>query len=363
MANSSSHDKIKLFHIIANGLKTNPAYLLIFGIVVISFFFVSMGAAKNNSEILYFGLIYLAVSLAAAIVVIRSIVSKQPNGDCKTEGIPKGKDEEFTDKTKLTTQDIWKGKSKEFTKFWKGFLDKKTQELIYVIISGKGYGHEFQDGKPVENKRGHTVKVSFSEVKEFINLQGELNIINNNLKLIFGGNKYKSKKGELIEMRTPDYEKDKKLIIIGSTNANEVCKEIMTHRDLDLPYKFSIGKDEGEEYKIVKTETKEYPLSYNESKKLDNDYGIILRVRNPNAGSNIKILILGGNHGPGTQAAINFVTFPTSEMLKIIEKAGEDDFIAIFKARTNQIQGFGLEIIELSRLEGKNWNEQDLSRL
>ena len=47
-----------------------------------------------------------------------------------------------------------------------------------------------------------------------------------------------------------------------------------------------------------------------------------------------------------------------------IEKVGEADFMAIFEAKTcdSKRKCFDLKILRLSKLEGKNWNEQDIQR-
>ena len=273
-----------------------------------------------------------------------------------------------TDNPVTPTLDVWDGKTVQFIKFWEVFFGSKDQknEKVYVIISAKGFGQEFQEGKPVKGSSGHTVKVSFNEVKGFLKLQKELYPISDNLKFIYGGNRYKDEIGNTITMTTPHYKEDQKLIIIGSTHANEVCNKFMTHSKLDLPYEYTTIKDvSGKEHKSIRIKkTNEYYPSISNLEDFEKDYGIILRVKNPCTGSNKKILVLGGNHGPGTQSAISFVTYPTSEtdMQIIVNKAGDADFMAIFEANTSHSkrQGFDLKILKLSKLEGENWNEQNI---
>ena len=85
------------------------------------------------------------------------------------------------------------------------------------------------------------------------------------------------------------------------------------------------------------------------------DYGIILRATNPldRTGSR-KVLILGGNHGFGTESAIQFIT-DLANCSALSDAVGEHDFELLFDASVGRNRGLKLGILRLGLWEDGKW--------
>ncbi len=225
----------------------------------------------------------------------------------------------------------------DFAAFWKLLINKKNpEEFTYALLSAK-VGIEFEKGKPTQ-KTGHTVLVSFNEFLSMLNLHKELDPLRNKLKIAHGGVNVVDENGSRLII--PDFPRHANLIVIGSSHANVVCSEIMSSPKLyNPPFTFGII-EEGEETDkcIVSRDGRTFPshlrskakIKSSDPLKLDEDYGIILRVTNPfKGGDDNKVLILAGNHGLGTEAAIKFVA--NRDLIRFLRKhAEDDDFEALF---------------------------------
>jgi len=237
--------------------------------------------------------------------------------------------------------------------FWQILLGKHPKEYIYVVPSAK-QGFEWEKGKPIR-KPGHTALLSYNEVIAFFRLQNALPKIKERLILVHGDAEF------------PD---DKTLIIIGSSNANKVCKRILSSPEIpQLPFRFGTNK-KGKCINLYQNETGGWskkplesfpplPLTNNPNsttdKKIEKDFGIILRVTNPrDADHKNKVLIVGGNHGFGTESAVNFVV-DKNRVKFLTDTVQDQDFEALFQAAVNAQQGLGLGIRKLAVLKNGVW--------
>lgn len=250
------------------------------------------------------------------------------------------------------------GKTSEFWKIL--FGDYVLNEKIYVIFSAKDKGYDFIKGKPDRDQVGHTIKLSYNEVFAYINLQKELFPIRDNIEVIHGGVDYEIEiegRRERIVENPPPYEPNGKLIIIGSPHANIICDETLKKLKPKLPYRFEVNVDNEPHYKYIMAGKESYPDNYEESERLDKDYGIILRIGNPYQGvGNNKILVLGGNHGHGTQAAIQTLS-DHNRLNSIHETVGENDFEVLFEARTYGMREPNFFPRRISVLKKGRWHE------
>ncbi|MBN2440110.1 MAG: toll/interleukin-1 receptor domain-containing protein [Spirochaetales bacterium] len=232
----------------------------------------------------------------------------------------------------------------DFSAFWRFLINERNRsENTYVLLSAKP-SVEFEQGKPT-GKTGHTITVSYNEFSAMVNLEQELDLLRNKLKIIHGGVFMPGKNGSG-ELIIPDFPKYANLILIGSTHANIICNEIMgVLKESGLPFVYGvINEGEQSEKCIESRQGMKYPAQIQKSRhidsgdpmQLDEDYGIILRVTNPfPGGEKNKVLILGGNHGLGTEACIKFVT--NRDLIKFLrEKTEDNDFEALFKVDLRQ---------------------------
>lgn len=93
---------------------------------------------------------------------------------------------------------------------------------------------------------------------------------------------------------------------------------------------------------------------YRKNKK--EDYGIILRIANPFVSRReMKVLILAGNHGFGTESAIKFVSGP--ECIKLLpDTVKESDLAILFHTNIFGKETEELSIMRLSKWDGKTWD-------
>lgn len=257
----------------------------------------------------------------------------------------------------------------DFTSFWDFFLgNKKPKEKIYAVLSAK-IGIEYLNGKPT-GARGHTVLVSYDECMTALRLLKNLGQIRDKLEIVHGGVIIDPDKNDV---KKCIFQEEGTVIILGSPHANDFCKRIMLHSKMDLPYKFGVRerKNQDKEEKCVKEEkfiisevcgqvVRSYPDENTSSQypeapgKLDEDYGVLARFANPfdNKSEN-KVLILAGNHGLGTAAAIEYV-LTTKYIEELRGHVGDKDFEALFKANLKHNESPKLEFIEISILGRTN---------
>ena len=246
--------------------------------------------------------------------------------------------------------------------FWQTLLDGVSLDAnIYVVLSVK-YGSEWVQGKPTQIT-AHTPLLSYNEVAAFFRLQHLLPQIKNRLVLVHGGIEDSQEKG----INIPDFPEDETLIVIGSPHAHKLCQRIVTSPKISLlPFRFELN-EKGKcinVYQDEKGEWSAHPFesfpdstvgaSFQENMP-EEDYGIILRITNPmDASGQNKVLILGGNHGFGTESAINFVA--EKERVKSLHDiVQEDDFEALFQASVGRKKGLRLGLRRLAVLRKGIW--------
>jgi hypothetical protein len=246
--------------------------------------------------------------------------------------------------------------------FWQVFLAGLTEtEHVDVVLSAK-QGCDWEQGQPTL-KPGHTVLLTFNEVSAFFLLQNTLYTIKDKLRLVHGGVLDQIDK----TVHIPDFPEDEALVIIGSPHANRLCERIMLSSKIPrLPFRFEMN-ERGKCINVYQDEVGhwlEKPIiSFPSSQKdttassdiLEEDYGIILRMTNPfDASGKNKVLILAGNHGFGTESAINFVA-DNERVSSLHEKVQNCDFEALFVALVGKNRGLKLGLRRLSVLEGQEW--------
>ena len=277
----------------------------------------------------------------------------------------------------------------DFTAFWHTLFSKRDPEKnIYVLLSAKK-PMEYEILKLVK-KPGHTVLVSYNELEAFLKFQRELESSHEKIRVVHGG-VFVGESSEGIEndeipklplkwiekdcfvdqdckeFSIPEFPLNENLIILGSTHANLVCREIMSHPSLENPpFKFEmvemVEKD-NKKHKCIKTEAGFYPTRDNQesvkkiSDQVEEDYGILLRATNPfDKNEKNKVLILGGNHGFGTQAAMKFVA--NRGLIKFLRsKVYDSDFEAVFRAKVdkNYASELDLKILRIAKREDSKW--------
>ncbi len=243
----------------------------------------------------------------------------------------------------------------DFTAFWKCFLsEKKPEANVYVLLSSK-IGVDYAKGKAT-GKKGHTVLVSFNEFDAALRLQRELGDLRNNLRIVKGGVKIGSNEDDI---DISEFPKGENLILFGSTHANLTCEEIMNH--INPPYQFRSTKNkEADKYIFTKNgrfpkENEHIEIDDGDFSEITKDYGILLRITNPLDRENKnKVLILAGNHGYGTQAAINFISEP--KYIKVLRnEVGDKDFEALFVSTFMKKQLIDLQLLKISIFEYGKW--------
>ncbi len=251
--------------------------------------------------------------------------------------------------------------------FWQIFLNGiSSNENIYAVLSAK-QGFEWAEGKPAKES-GHTVLLSYNEVAAFFELEQELQQIKERLILVHGGIKDPRGGGIII----PEFRKDGTLIIIGSPNANKLCQRILSLGTLlGLPFRFGVN-EKGKcihVYQDEKGEWSEQPLvsfpsladePNSKDDVLGEDFGIILRITNPlDASDKNKALILGGNHGFGTESAVRYVA-DKERMKQLTDIVQDQDFEILFQAFVSGNYGLRLGIRKLAILKDGEWQQVDV---
>jgi hypothetical protein len=249
--------------------------------------------------------------------------------------------------------------------FWQVLLGTQPKEYIYVVPSAK-QGFEWVEGIPTP-KPGHTALLSYNEVIAFFRLQDALQQFKERLILVHGG--VEDSKNKSINI--PDFPEDETLIIIGSLHANKICQSILSHKEMpQLPFRFERNEKgkcinfyyQDEEGNWSGNPLESFPPlplannpNSNADEKLEEDFGIILRVTNPkDADHKNKVLIMGGNNGFGTESAVNFVA--DKNRVKFLNDTVQDqDFEALFHASVNKQHGLRLGILKLAVLKNGRW--------
>jgi hypothetical protein len=249
--------------------------------------------------------------------------------------------------------------------FWRVLTrGMKREEHIQIVLSAR-WGVEYENGKPTR-KHGHTVQVSYNEAATFFDLQHVLDETGHSPELVYGGIRdFKTGK-----VTTRGLRHGGTLLILGSKHANDICKRILSDKKLkDIPYRYGmIGKREkcirvyqGDDGKYHKRAIASFPRARrgkgraHRNRALSEDYGIILRATNPlNKAGSRKVLILGGNHGFGTESAIQFITdLAKCSALNHILRG--HDFELLFEASVGIDQGLELGILKLCLLRKGKW--------
>jgi hypothetical protein len=242
----------------------------------------------------------------------------------------------------------------------------KPDEQIRIVLSAK-WGVDYENGKPTR-KPGHTVQVSYNEVVTFFRFQHVLDETGHSVELVYGGiHDFAANR-----VTAPDFPDDGTLLILGSKHANDICRRILSSDRLaDIPFRYEMTSKSGKCIHVYQDDSGKYhkkpiasfppvPLrgrcgSKRRDSALDVDYGIILRATNPldRTGSR-KVLILGGNHGFGTESAIQFIT-DLANCSALNDAVGGHDFELLFDASVGRNRGLKLGILRLGLLEDGKW--------
>jgi TIR domain-containing protein len=291
----------------------------------------------------------------------------------------------------------------DFVGFWvDAFLNyRPLGQGIHIVMSAKPPREMFQ-GQAEEHGGGHTTLVSYNEVCAFLKLRPALvglsddpeikiNLHHGGLDLRQGkipvpdkirplGTKWRDSDTETVvidlkgsdDFRVPEVPLNENLIIIGSVHANLICETLLhalKEQPRGLPFSFEVEEQDSEQPSCPVTKTREKSISWDDKpfpgtgersdkSKIEIDYGVLVRVRNPFRPGN-RVLILAGNHGFGTQAAVQFVS--SGEYIRQLqEKAARqlestDDVAVLFQARVRGEQGLAenLEILRIAKSDGK----------
>ncbi len=244
--------------------------------------------------------------------------------------------------------------------FWKTLLGAQPGKTIHVLLSAK-QGFEWVQGKPT-SKLGHTPLLSYNEVIGFQNLQVHLSQFSGKTALLHGG----VEDLETGKVYLPEFPEDQTLIVIGSPNANKFSQRIFASPKIPkIPFRFGKNKA-GKCVDVYQDETGQwsdtplnsFPVATAQSgidAEMEEDFGMILRVTNPrDAGNRNKVLILGGNHGLGTEAAVNFVL--DDERVAALDALVQDqDFAAVFQASVSKRHGLGVGLRKVAVLKNGVW--------
>lgn len=178
-------------------------------------------------------------------------------------------------------------------KMWKPFFQNNTA----VIITGR-------KGQFPRS----TIKNSFSELLGVINLRDFFAKFNKSFAV------YNSM------MDTSNIFKSQNVILLGSQNANPVTK-IISER-IAIPFSYN------EKGNLVSKNT-EYGTVLNTNGQIVEDFALIIKCSNP-YNDEKKIMVLAGNHGCATEAAVHFVVSKAG-IANIGKRLNSSDFLAIIK--------------------------------
>ena len=93
---------------------------------------------------------------------------------------------------------------------------------------------------------------------------------------------------------------------------------------------------------------------------LGEDFGIVLRITNPfDASGKNKVLILGGNHGFGTESAVRYVA-DKERMKRLTDIVQDQDFEVLFQAFASRKHGLRLGKRKLAVLKNGKWQQVDV---
>lgn len=187
---------------------------------------------------------------------------------------------------------------KPFYQIWQPFTSPSTA----IFITGK--------------KIGHTLKVSVNEVDAARTIQS---LISRKDEIQVSGSKSES---FILEKNN--------IISLGSEHVNDVTYRLLSSVANRIGYEKTVDNDLILDGKIWQSE-------YNENDVLVKDYGFICRAPNPFSKGK-KFLVLAGNHGIGTQGAVEAIT--SKKLINdIIQEAGDKDFYAIVEVHIDEHYG------------------------
>jgi hypothetical protein len=256
--------------------------------------------------------------------------------------------------------------------FWKVLTEgMRPREPVRIVLSAK-WTVEYVNGRPTQ-EHGHTIQVSYNEVNAFFGFQRVLHETGHSVELVHGGIRG-SARGQAV---LPASASAGTLVILGSIHANNMCKLILSDEHLQgIPFRYGTTKEREKCIWVCRDNDRRhnrrpitsYPLvpareqrhGTRRKRALRVDYGIILRVTNPlNKAGTSKVLILGGNHGFGTESAIKFIT-NRMNCRTLDGIVGDNDFELLFEACVGQnCCGLPLGIKELRILKDGRWQPPD----
>lgn len=250
--------------------------------------------------------------------------------------------------------DYWRTHNQATDSFWGAFFqDTPPHEPVSVVLSAK-QGVDWIDGQP-SGKPGHTPQLAFNEVNAFLNLERTLTPYYRALRLVHGG----IRDAHTNTLVIPDFPEDSTLIVVGSSHANPICKRVLA-RAAPLPYRFETNAHGKciHVYQDALNEWHETPVAVfpePDSIALEEDFGILLRITNPlDASRRSKVLVLGGNHGFGTESALNYVA-DTERVNSLQALVAGHDFMAVYEASVGRGRGLKLGLCRLAIVEGGQW--------
>jgi len=249
--------------------------------------------------------------------------------------------------------------------FWATALEgHDPKDRVCVVFSAKR-GKEWVDGESTREP-GHTPLLSYNEVDGIQGLQESLASFSVELRfrLVHGG----------VDMGQgvicPPFSQDRTLIVVGSPNANRLCRELLSNTT-GFPYQFGAREEKTagttRRHKFIAVQGHPNYESKEGASGVEKDFGIIARIRNPfgppmcSGPPHYRVLILAGCHGFGTESAIQFVRSPGS-VTWLQDQIGQDenDFALLFEAFVGQQRGLSPRPIVLSTLENGVWRTRCL---
>ncbi|TSA26674.1 HD domain-containing protein [bacterium] len=205
---------------------------------------------------------------------------------------------------------------------WKEFTSNDT----LIVLTGREYGH--------------TTKISFNEAISANRILGLLNLPSR-------------KNVNRINAANGDFSifKDKNIIVLGSERINQVSKEIMKHISMYVNYSYTAENNLVINNEIFKSVYK--------NNVLIKDYGLVVKTQNP-IDSKKSTILFAGNHGLGTQAAVQAMT-EKSETEQIVKEIGNSHFFAVIESHFDKRfseKPINLKVVRCSLLEKDNFEKQ-----
>jgi hypothetical protein len=190
------------------------------------------------------------------------------------------------------------------------FFPGSKNTRVCAVLSAKG-GIEYEGGRPIVDlvngvpvvRPGHTRLLSFNEIRGYLEL-----------KRVLAKGSSEEAALELCHAQQVDLAMEAlehgNGIVVGSPHANVISRRLLNHRALmHMPFRFrTLGHE-----KVIEhiPSGALYAAATEADEEVSTDVGLVLKVTNPFAPGS-KVLLLAGNHGFGTEAALRFVTLESS---------------------------------------------------